>query len=249
MIPFFILNSSFDQIPYEDFVAGFVSLQKIQKEEGHIFYIHESFYDLNNYIQGFCADQDQQRASFIAKFLQGLSTCNALVESETSAENYCGNDVNGFLGICFKNTDISEHKKVTGKDKYEEWIEYYFASSPFSKLLDIFSIKYTSIKYTSIFKKEFDKLNHESQMSIVREFKKAEKQNCILYPDTKIVRDVSIKDGKVLELRVFSPTALRIYFRLSNGIVYIASIGHKANPNQNIDIQNACRLLNNLNSG
>lgn len=241
MIPFFILNSSFDQIPYEDFVAGFVSLQKIQKEEGHIFYIHESFYDLNNYIEGFCTDQDQQRASFIAKFLQGLSTCNALVESETSAENYCGSDVNGFLGICFKNTDISEHKKVTGKDKYEEWIKHYFASSPFSELLGILSIK-----YTSLFKKEFDKLNHESQMSIVREFAKAKNQNCILYPDEKIVKDVSIKDGKVLELRVFSPTALRIYFRPSNDIVYVASIGHKANPNQNIDITKACSLLNRI---
>ncbi|KGL47857.1 hypothetical protein [Porphyromonas cangingivalis] len=241
MIPFFILNSSFDQIPYEDFVAGFVSLQKIHKEEGHIFYIHESFYELNNYIQGFCTDLDQQRASFIVKFLRGLSPCNTLVESETAAENYCGSDVNGFLGIRFENTAISEHKKVTGKDKYEEWIEYYFASSPFSKLLDIFLLK-----YTSIFKKEFDKLNHESQMSIVREFEKAKKQNYILYPDTKIVKEVSIKDGKVLELRVFSPTALRIYFRFSNGIVYIASIGHKANPNQNIDIKNACNLLNRI---
>jgi len=68
------------------------------------------------------------------------------------------------------------------------------------------------------------------------------------YPDTHIIKDVTPEKSRcnVYELRVYTPTALRVYFNESHGKVYMASIEKKSNPNQTKDIQKAHNLLNKL---
>lgn len=93
----------------------------------------------------------------------------------------------------------------------------------------------------------FKNLDESAQISIIDEFKKAKNRGLAtpFYPDTKIIKDVSPDNYilKVMELRVYTPIALRIYFNESKGMVFLASIEQKSNPNQNDDIKAAHKTL------
>lgn len=101
------------------------------------------------------------------------------------------------------------------------------------------------------FEKEFSRLNDEEQISIIGDFEKAKNRGLLspFYPDTKIIKDVT-PDNKakcnVYELRVYRPTALRVYFNESNDKVYVSNIGIKSSTDQNADIKKAHSTLNKL---
>jgi hypothetical protein len=95
--------------------------------------------------------------------------------------------------------------------------------------------------YPSSFKKSFLDLHISEQESIVELFIRAKERGLKtpFAPDTKIIKDVTpsnTKSGSVYELRVYSPTALRVYFQETSEKVYLATIEKKSNPNQSRDI-------------
>jgi hypothetical protein len=100
--------------------------------------------------------------------------------------------------------------------------------------------------------KAFLELTDEEQQSIIVLFGRAKSRNAItpFAPDQIIIKDVTPSDKKckvkVYELRVFSPTAMRVYFNETNHKVFVGSIEFKSNPNQSEDIQNACLTLNKM---
>ncbi|MDZ7877620.1 MAG: hypothetical protein U5L45_08115 [Saprospiraceae bacterium] len=104
--------------------------------------------------------------------------------------------------------------------------------------------------FSTNFEKDFSKLNPMEQVSIVEDFEKARRRGLLspFYPDTKIIKEVTPDKPKckVSELRVYSPTALRVYFNESNNKVFVSSIGFKSNTDQNEDIKKAHSTLNKL---
>lgn len=99
------------------------------------------------------------------------------------------------------------------------------------------------------FEKSFLDLTIVEQESIVGLFKYALERNLQtpLAPDTKIIKDVSPPLSKrkcnVYELRVYRPTALRVYFHETETKNYLASIERKSNDNQSNDIKKAHNAL------
>lgn len=104
--------------------------------------------------------------------------------------------------------------------------------------------------YSNSFEREFGKLTLLEQKSIIDEIVKAKGRNLKtpLLPDTKIVKDVSPDNAKhqVCELRIYHPTAIRVYFCELNDKVYIASVEKKSNPNQSNDIKKAHNAIRRL---
>lgn len=100
--------------------------------------------------------------------------------------------------------------------------------------------------YTTGFEKDFLKLSQNNQVAIIDRFRQAIRRNLSspLFPDTKIVKDVSPSNAKcqVYELRVYNPD-LRVYFHESPERVYLSSIELKSNPDQNRDIVRASQNL------
>jgi hypothetical protein len=100
--------------------------------------------------------------------------------------------------------------------------------------------------YNTGFEKDFLKLSQTNQVAIISRFRQALERSLSspLYPDTKIVKDVSPSNSKcqVYELRVYNPD-LRVYFHESPDRVYLSSIELKSNPDQNKDIVRASQNL------
>lgn len=100
------------------------------------------------------------------------------------------------------------------------------------------------------FEKAFFKLTTAEQASIVDEFEKciARDLTTPLYPDNQRIKDVTPNNAKcnVYELRVYSPTALRVYFNEGEEKVYLGSIEKKSNPDQNKDIKRAHSIIHKL---
>lgn len=98
--------------------------------------------------------------------------------------------------------------------------------------------------YDPRFEKDFNTLSNDEQRSIFNKFETAIASGYLDQPDSKAVKDVSPANGKskVLELRVFSPSVLRVYFNKVNNRIYIAMVGDK-NGDQNKDIQQASNTL------
>lgn len=104
----------------------------------------------------------------------------------------------------------------------------------------------TGIFHTA-FEKSFNTLSTVEQDSILERFKRA-KARTLMTPfsaDGDFVKDVSPLNSKlkVYELRIFSPTALRVYFHEGNDKVYVSSVEHKSNADQNSDITRAEKIL------
>ena len=144
--------------------------------------------------------------------------------------------VNNLYGIN-KNTDDIE--KII-REKNLESLDTY------GQLLAILRNPIVSEK----FEKSFNSLRQNEKQSIIDDFKKAIDRDLItrFYPDTKIISDVSSSkfSCSVYELRVYTPTALRVYFNESNGRVYLGDIGFKNSDNQNAEIKAAYSLINKL---
>ncbi len=95
------------------------------------------------------------------------------------------------------------------------------------------------------FKDQFEDLSKQEKESILALFEQAKSRQ--LTPDGDTVKDVSPEKPKdnirVYELRVFTPTALRVYFYATKEKTFIANLGKKSNPDQTKDIKNAEGIL------
>lgn len=104
--------------------------------------------------------------------------------------------------------------------------------------------------FSTNFEKDFSRLNAAEQISIIDDLEKAKSRGLLspFYPDTKIIKDVTPDKAKcsVYELRVYSPTALRVYFNEYNDKVFVSNIGIKSSTDQNKDIKKAHDTLNKL---
>lgn len=242
MSKFFLHNQSLNTQDFNSFKIGVLELLKLDKKQEHIFYRNESCFQNNYFINDVFPNLHNRDIFHIYDYFTKLSPCETEIQNESSANLFCQNEQNGFLGINFNAIQISDHKKICNQTNYDNWIEYY--QSKFEAL----ERKLINIKFTTRFQKAFNNLNIPIQDSIISKFNDAINQNCILLPEGNIVKNVSISNKcTVLELRVFSPVALRVYFNFKNDIYHLASIEQKSNPDQNQDIKNAEKLLLHLN--
>ena len=235
MSNFFLMNETIEDIDFNNFLHGMSVLNAIDRNEEHFFKKHTSIYDLANYSKLF--DNHGQIEQLIVVFIEQLMLCENYINSEDLANSICESDINGFLGIDFSSTDIFEIKRIFNNEKYLEWIAHY--SSNMEKL----KIVIPNFKFSNTFEREFLKCTSKMQLSIIDEFIKAKNRNLVtpFFPDTKIIKDVTQEnfDHKILELRVYNPVAIRVYFNDSDGVMTLISIEQKSNPNQNEDIKNA----------
>jgi putative component of toxin-antitoxin plasmid stabilization module len=245
MSQFFLNSQSLKTKDFDSFKYGILELMQIEKKQEHIFYRNESCYEISHFADSIYPNLNDIDIFNIYNFFAKLSPCQIEVENEVTANEFCSNEVNGFLGIDFNCQEISQHKKIVNRVTYSNWITHH--QTNFEQLTSFIS---KSI-ITKNFEKSYYSLKTDVQKSIKEEFEKAASRNLTtrFYPDTKIIKDVSISNKcTVLELRVYHPVALRVYFNQIGDTVYLASIEQKSNPNQNEDIQKAEKLLKLINS-
>ena len=102
---------------------------------------------------------------------------------------------------------------------------------------------------SSKFKDQFENLSKQEKESILALFEQAKSRQLtpVFSPDGYTIKDVSPEKPKdnirVYELRVFTPTALRVYFYETKEKIFIASLGKKSNSDQTKDIKNAEGIL------
>jgi putative component of toxin-antitoxin plasmid stabilization module len=245
MSKFFLNNQSLNINDFELFRNGVIELMKIEKKQGHIFFRNESCYQNQHFTNSIFSNLHDIDIFNLYNFFAKLSPCDVEVQDEATANDYCTSDINGFLGIDFYGQIITGHKKVVDLDSYSNWIQFY--QTNFEQLTAFLG----NSVITKNFEKSYASLSSDAQKSIKEEFEKAANRNLAtrFYPDTKIVKDVSVsKKCTVYELRVFQPVALRVYFNEIGETVYLASIEQKSNPDQNEDIKKAEKLLLLINS-
>lgn len=234
MSNFFLLNEALDT-DFFTFKEGMLNLNAIEKNDNHKFRKHSSVYDLANYCKLY--ENYGQIEQLLIVFIEQLSQCDTNVNTEDLANSFCASEVNGFLGIEFSQSDISIVKQISNNEKYLEWIFHYLPN------IDKLKFVIENYKFSNTFEKEFLSASEEIQLSIIDEFLKAKNRNLPtpFFPDTKIVKDVTQDNFnyKIMELRIYSPTALRVYFNELNGNVNLISIELKSNPDQSSDIKKA----------
>jgi hypothetical protein len=233
MSDFFLLNEALDLNDFDCFLDGICELNAIEKKDSHRFRKHASVYDLDNYNQ--LVQNYGQIQGLAIKFIAQLDDCDHYIDSEATAFQFCGNNMNGFLGVDFTNTSIILEKQITDNDKYNQWLSCYQCN------IDKLKAIITNYKFASGFEKEFEGLSVNVQNSIIEGFKKAVNRKLLTRPDKKIIKDVTQANFqfKIMELRVYHPVDLRVYFNELNGFVNLISIEHKSNPNQDADIKKA----------
>jgi hypothetical protein len=242
MSNFFLLNEAIEFESFDFFLDGIYSLNSIEKKEFHHFRKHSSVYELKNYAKLFESYGQIEQLAVI--FIEQLSTSEKYINCEESAREFCGSEVNGFLGIDFSTNDIVAIKQISNDDDYKNWIYHYLSN--IDKLKEIVN----NYKFSSSFEKEFKDLSVDVQKSIIDYFIKAKERNLVtpFGPDTKIIKDVTQSNFqyKILELRVYTPVALRVYFNELNGFVNLISIEQKSNTDQNEDIKKAYSKYKNM---
>lgn len=244
MSKFFLNNKSLKTKDFDSFKNGILELMQIEKKQEHIFYRNESCFEISHFADSIYPNLNDIDIFNIYNFFVKLSPSHIEIDNEVTANEFCSSEVNGFLGIDFNCQVINEHKKIVNPITYSNWIKHY--ETNFEQLTSFIS----KSVITKNFEKAYYSLNSEVQKSINEEFEKAASRNLVtrFYPDTKIIKDVSISNKcNVLELRVYHPVALRVYFNEIDDTVYLASIEQKSNPNQNQDIQKAEKLLKLIN--
>lgn len=101
--------------------------------------------------------------------------------------------------------------------------------------------------YTTSFERDFHSLTLAQQLSVVEGFRQAKNRKLAspFYPDTKLIADVTPQNSKstVLELRIYVPTAIRVYFNEQYPKVYLVGIQKKSSPDQSGDIKRADNRL------
>lgn len=240
MSKFFLNNQSLNIKNFESFRSGVIQLMSIEKKQEHIFFRNESCYQIHHFTNSIFPNLYDIDIFNLYNFFAKLSPCDLEVQDEVTANNYCTNDKNGFIGIDFNDQAITDHKKIVDLPSYSKWVQFY--QTNFEQLTTFL----VNSVITKNFEKNYTSLSTDAQKSIQEEFEKAENRNLAtrFYPDTKIVKDVSIsKKCTVFELRVYQPVALRVYFNEIGDKVYLASIEQKSNPDQNEDIKKAEKLL------
>lgn len=234
----FLHNNSLN-VKFDLFIEGLSKLNAISRKDNHSFYKHESIYNTSNFLE-LC-----QNSGFTGKalldFIVQIKNFDVDLDNDADADITFGINQNAFLGIDFSLTSIISKKQIIDNFSYENWC--YQSLSNFEKL----KIELVDCSFSNSFENEFNRLKKDVQISIVEEFNKARIRGKFTpyYPDTKIIKDVSPTDAKcsVMELRVYTPVALRVYFCEKGGVVYLASIEQKSNPNQNLDINSAHKIL------
>jgi len=242
MSKLFLVNEALDLDEFQDFKNGVSELIIIEKINGHVFNKHSSVYDIKNYSKLFdvCSPDDQE----IIKFIEQLTTIDDYICDENKANGYCGSVNNAFLGVDFSGLQLPENKKIIDQNTYGSWV------FEFSDNLEKLQITLGNCILSKNFIKNFLNLSTPVQTSVVEDFIKAKDRGLAtpFFPDTKIVANVtnSAFKAKVMELRVYSPVAVRVYFREEADVVKVADICLKSNANQNQDIENSYKILNNL---
>lgn len=150
-----------------------------------------------------------------------------------------------------KTTEIQVHN-LYGEDKNTTFIKKCIEKLNYA-LLDTWQQLLAVVKktdeadYSTAFDRDFKKLSQAAQSSIIADFQKARERKLAspFYPDNRVIREVTPDKGQhnVYELRVYKPTALRVYFHETENKVFLASIEAKSNPDQSQDIRAAHNLL------
>ena len=234
----FLHNKSIE-IQFDEFKNGISELNSIERKNGHIFHKHESVYDSENFLK-LCENSGFEGRALLDFIIQ-LNSLSVNLKNDEEADNYFGQNKNAFLGIDFSNVSVIPLKQITDNGSYENWS--YHSLSNIDKLKN----ELVSSSFSNSFENAFNSLDPNIQKSIIDEFNKARRRGSFTpyYPDTKIISDVTPSNGKcsVMELRVYTPIALRVYFCEKNSLVLVASVEQKSNPNQSNDIKFAHGIL------
>jgi len=222
-----IAYSYFIKYPIEDYVSLIDVEAVLQK---------------NCYIKIGCKDYDALNLTFISLnhgFLFTVALHDDLMRNELLLIPRDDSEKLFIQNLYGEKTNTDYIKQALDKLNHQEL-------SLFKKLKSILGISL----FSHSFETAFFKLTIDEQSSILKGFEKAKNRNLIspFYPDTNIIKDVTPAQPKckVYELRVYSPTALRVYFCEYAEKVIVASIEKKSNPDQHRDIRNAHNLLNKL---
>lgn len=242
MSKLFLLDQAVNLNDFDDFKDGMNNLITIDKKDEDAFYKHDSIYNIPILTTLYSTfGQDEQE---ISRFIEQLTLCEDYIDTEIKADIYCNTNCNAFLGIDFSKTSISNPKQIIDNKTYFNWNFGYLSN--YEKLIFVLG----SCHLSSKFEKDFNNLAANVQTSIIDDFKKAKNRNLPtpFYHDTKIISDVTPKTHKckVMELRVYTPIALRVYFNENKGKVFVASIEQKSNANQSADIDTAHNILNKM---
>ncbi|MCX2574077.1 hypothetical protein [Pedobacter sandarakinus] len=242
MSNFFLLNAAIDIPTYNEFKLGMSELIAIDKKKDHVFLKHQSIYNLNIFEELFRTYGPVESAIII--FLEQHIASEVYVDTEEKARELDTSLPFAFTGINFLNQAIALQKQIVDDTSYQNFCRTLLGN--LDKLKDIMGECLVSKQ----FEKMFADFKPDVQQSIIEDFAKAKARGLKtpFYPDTKIIKDVTKTNHKtkVYELRVYTPIALRVYFNEIDGVVKLASIEQKSNPNQDNDINSAHKILNEL---
>lgn len=241
---YFLLNEAITLPEFENFKTGMLELNAISREDEDIFLKHESIYSIDPIVNQLYVQYGQDEQT-IMLFIEQLQPTETYCSDEKTLDEAYPESFNAFLGIDFsEQLFISTVRQITNQISFEHW--KYLIASNFEKLKTILG----DCTFHADFEKDFENLAKDVQNSIIEGFLKAKNRNLLspFYPDTKIIKDVTPSNSqyKVLELRIYAPVAIRVYFNESNAKVSVASIEQKSNPNQSDDIQKAAKILKNI---
>ncbi|PGH38864.1 MAG: hypothetical protein CRN43_12495 [Candidatus Nephrothrix sp. EaCA] len=119
---FFLNNQAINNAAnYDEFKEGLLELIAINKQPSHSFYRHDSIYSLPILINGLYVAKAGKDETEIYRFLEQLTPCERLIETEPEANTYCKSTVNGFLGIKFNAAPIRADKQLTNNEDYKKW--------------------------------------------------------------------------------------------------------------------------------
>ena len=136
-----------------------------------------------------------------------------------------------------------------GKRENTEFIEEYLKKLQYEQmaLFDKLNSTLGTPVFSTKFERDFFRLSIPEQQSIITRFEDATKRKLPspFYPDAKLIKDVTPDKPKcnVYELRIYTPTAIRVYFNEGIDNIYVASIEKKSNPDQNKDIAKAHKAI------
>jgi len=132
MSSFFLNNNAINNVAnYNEFKAGLLELIAINKQPSHTFYKHDLVYSLQILVDGLYTANIGQDEQEIYRFLEQLSPCQSLIETEADANTYCTSKINGFLGINFNTIPISANKLVKNIDGYKNWCFTFLTNNHF----------------------------------------------------------------------------------------------------------------------
>ncbi len=236
----FLINSSLE-VSFDEFLRKLFELNSIRDLKKEVLQKHQNIYSLSNYAELF--NSYGQVEQTVVQFIEQMKSCPMDVQNEEMANTCSKRDINGLLGIDFSSISSRDIKKISDDNSFMKWS--YFYSKPIDKIAKILGYCKTSEAFIS----EFENCSIEMQNAGVELFEKAIEKDVLLYPDNKICKDVTPSNGKysVIELRIYSPVAYRIYYHFYDGICFIGALGKKSG-NQNSDIVKAHDLISNLRS-